>query len=258
MGIKQYARPEIKPYSRFYYSAPFEPLDKVYNNSERTSFLLLNTKYFDAESVRYLAKDITPDNKNPDYAPQSLGFMAYNYYSGVVPRRVFIAYNLAYLGLSQDTASNRMTNYRYIAGIDIEAMLKMARAAKLDHALEERLISIIERDAYLINNIGIRLNIEAEPIKDAEKSKYLGAFGHLFNETAKKPLNETPETYFPAGEKTGFKRDLSGQFGYNLKEYLTAVLHTSSKKYDKEESTFYRRIYSNEQRLKDNEYAIVF
>ena len=183
--------------------------------------------------------------------------MAYHYYSGVVPLRVYIAYNLAYLGLEKDAASNRMASLRYIAGIDIESMLKMARAAKSDRTLEEKLISIMERDAYLINNIGIRLNIEAEPVKDTEKSKYLGAFGHLFNETAKKPLAETPEIYFPAGQKERFRQELATQFGYELNNYLGAVYHISAQKRDRENNSFYQRINKNEQRIQFDEYAIV-
>ncbi len=258
MANQEFTRPISKIYDRYYYKEPFAPLDEIYENSTSTSFLLLNKQYFSKDGFYKLDKDINPDARKPEYSPQPLGFMKYNYYSGLIPKRIYIAYMLTYVDLQADGPANRIANKRYIAGFDVERILNLSRNAQTDKNLEIKVIQMMERDSFLINNIGTRLNIEQEPIPDAQKNKYLVLFNQQFNEVAQLPLSCTPNSYTLSAQKCAFSKELQKDYGYNLDAYLTDILNHTSVLPENTTTNFQNRLNRNLTQLERDNNSIIF
>lgn len=187
--LKKYTFGNTKICSNFYKSAPFLPLDTIYKNERRTSFLLLNTHYFQPNKVGKMTARSNIDYTN--YAPQFAGGVEFAYANSEINADMVSRCKIAYCDSNTSLPPNKVFSTRYLAGVDYEKLLEYLKNPNPN--IQEYLKKILLRDAFLVWNIASRIEVENN-IKDEKLSKdILLRYGNIFNEIANKNVHYTPD-----------------------------------------------------------------
>lgn len=185
---KEWTFGNTKAFPDFYYNEPFEALDKIYGNRERTSFLLLNTHYFQPNRIGRLSVRQNVNYQN--FAPQQNGCVFEAYANGVIPKDIFYGCLFAYAGSLRGEPAREFRNLRYLGAVDYPALMAMMADSRPE--TRAKLKQIIYRDIFYTHNIMARYTAETA-LKNQDLSlRAIKELGALFNEVANQKLDFTP------------------------------------------------------------------
>lgn len=185
---KEWTFGETKAVSKFYYQEPFKPFDEIYGNKKRTSFLLLNTRYFEEGRIGRMSVQSDIDYSN--YNPQQYGCIMEAYANGVIPEDIYNGCLLAYAGSLHGEPANEFRNLRYLGGVDYLRLMQML--SNNSPEVRAELKQIIYRDIFYVHNIMARYVAETRLENKELKLKVIKELGEWFNRTASLRLDFKP------------------------------------------------------------------
>ncbi len=182
--MREYTHGKTKVFPQYYYQKPFVPLDNVYQNPTRTSFLMVNQNLITPKEARWL---IGKKESTATFGPGPLGMAKFEYYEGRLSPIVLAAIEQTYFDNDYAMQGTILKNLRNIVGVDYQNLMFYAQ----NKEAENLTLRILERDYYLLCNLAARAVVE-RIITGPSRANISIKLSEQFNKVARLPITYTP------------------------------------------------------------------
>ena len=182
--MREYTHGKTKVFPQYYYKKPFVPLDDLYQNPSRTSFLLVNQNLISPKEARWL---LGKKERTETFGPSPSGVAKFEYFEGRLSPIVTAGIQQTYFDNDYAKQGTILNNLRFLVGVDYQNLMYYAERKESENLV----LRILERDYYFLCNLAARVVIEritSNPTRSNASIK----LSEQFNKVARLPLTYTP------------------------------------------------------------------